>query len=181
MHQDYFYHYKLTPERTNQFKLDVDAAVGKSKLPPLDPTVLDISTVGGLQHHLMEPVITPMIDTVIETVKDIVVHSLILDRTKLHLASAWTVYGEKGAYHTMHRHNDNDDICTVIYLDVEPEPVPHKHGTFIYWYENKLHLFGPEIGDVLIFPAKTWHGTYPQTADKRHTLNLDFRYERDYF
>ena len=173
--KDYFYHYRLNDPKP--FKSDVDAAVKECGLECLNPHIMDISTsLHGKQYHLMEEQTVPYLNGIVSQVKKMIDDSLNVKNIKL--ASAWTVYGEKGTFHTMHQHNTNNDICSVIYLDVQEEIAPHKYGSF-YYYLDGIKLFPPGIGDVLIFPATLWHGSYPQQTDMRHVLNLDFTYETD--
>ena len=116
----------------------------------------------------------PYLFWIVKEVKEMIVHST--GAKNLKLASAWTVYGEEGTYHTMHQHNTNNDICSVIYLDVEEEIFPAKNGSF-YYFMDGVKLFPPGVGDVLIFHATLWHGSYPQKTKMRHVLNLDFTHE----
>tara|TARA_R100001463_G_scaffold21796_1_gene52365 strand:+ start:52 stop:528 length:477 start_codon:yes stop_codon:yes gene_type:complete len=91
---------------------------------------------------------------------------------KLKLIRAWTVYGRKGSYHTIHRHNEKHypHLATVIYLKV-PKKEP---GDFTYILNEGYDFITPKEGDIFIFPIHIIHGTYPQGEGLRQTLNLDF-------
>ena len=170
---EYFYHYRLNDPK--KFKSDVDEAVNDCGLDCLNPHLFDISTsLQGKQYHLMDKKTLPYLFWIVKEVKEMIVHAT--GAKNLKLASAWTVYGEEGTYHTMHQHNTNNDICSVIYLDVEEEIFPAKNGSFYYFLDG-VKLFPPGVGDVLIFPATLWHGSYPQKTKMRHVLNLDFTHE----
>ena len=93
---------------------------------------------------------------------------------KLDMLAAWAVAGQFDSFHTMHSHSSNaSHIATVTYLDL-PVCSPHKPGTFYALVNNKIIHIDPVVGDVLIFPARIFHGTYPQSDGLRLTLNLDF-------
>lgn len=170
----YFFHYALDDNTIQQIKDEVDNAVVKSNYY-VDDKVSDISTTKGKQYHLNDAGAIEYIPTALCKLNEIIYHALPVSNCVL--KSAWTVYGEKGAFHTVHRHNDLADICTLVYLDVEKEELPHKHGAFFYFLDGECKTHHPMTGDVLIFPATMWHGTYPQSTDSRHTLNMDFSYE----
>lgn len=97
----------------------------------------------------------------------------------LEIVSAWTVYGKKGSYHTVHRHNDrkNLHISTILYLDI-PKNFNDSDGAF-YFFLNKnndieINTIIPKISDFIIMPVWIYHGVYPQTKGLRQTLNIDF-------
>jgi len=92
---------------------------------------------------------------------------------QLDLHNAWTVYGEEGTYHTLHRHSIVPDfICTVLFLETQGVSAPN--GDFYAVLNNEGYQFTPRKGDILFFSSDVFHGTYPQVKGLRHTLNMDF-------
>lgn len=98
----------------------------------------------------------------------------------LALLSSWSVYGNHGGYHTIHRHNDVscDDVSTVLYLSIS-EYDTHNPGSFFAIINNNVVTHQPSVGDLLIFPVGILHGTYPQGKGLRQTLSNDFKRYRD--
>ena len=94
----------------------------------------------------------------------------------LSLLASWSVYGNHGGYHTIHRHNDVDcdDISTVLYLSVSENDI-HNPGSFFAIINNNVVTHQPGVGDLLIFPVGILHGTYPQGNGLRQTLSNDFK------
>jgi hypothetical protein len=100
-------------------------------------------------------------------------------RGELILKSAWTVFGYKGSYHTVHRHNNKiNHISTVFYLNVPKTMQKSQNGNFYCFLnkENNIEYFSyrPKKGDLIIMPVWILHGVYPQEKGLRQTLNLDF-------
>lgn len=127
------------------------------------------STRKGIQYELYPP--PKKISSLVSFVQKQVTVTL---KSSVELVSAWTIYGEENTYHSCHRHNTNDDICTVFYLDVNYEP--NKDDGYLYFFKDgECHHHEPKKGDLLIFPATMYHGTYPQPPGQRQTLNMDFR------
>lgn len=171
-----FYHYKLDIQTVKEIKEEIDHVVA-TRSTLVDPSVYDISTKNGDQYHLNFDLVGsyPKAE---RTLRDIV--SDCCGKTNLHVANAWTIYGKKGGWHSIHNHADNssDDICTVTYLDVGEETVSEGGNFFFFMGDtHRPRTFTPTTGDVVIFPAWMYHGTYPQSSDMRQTLNIDFYYE----
>jgi hypothetical protein len=122
------------------------------------------STVNGEDYHLLAKK---------DEMHDIISLYETIVGTKLDLQNAWTVYGQEGTYHTIHRHAKKPDfICTVLFLDTTGVSTPN--GDFYAVLNNEVYQFSPRKGDMLIFSSDVCHGTYPQVKGLRHTLNLDF-------
>jgi len=102
------------------------------------------------------------------------------NKINLNLLNAWTVLGQKGSYHILHRHNscENIHIASVLYLNV-PKKSSNEEGCFYFCFRQKNEIVPyyhkPKKGDLLIFPIWLWHGSYPQNKGLRQTLNLDFK------
>ena len=167
----YFYHYKLEDWKILELKQEIDQVV-KDYSNLVDPSVYNISTKNGDQYHLNHDCVgkyPKSEQTMREIIKDC------LGKTAIQIANAWTVYGKKGGWHSIHNHSEytGNDICTVTYLDVGQETI-REAGNFFYFDGKVPQKFTPSTGDVVIFPASMYHGTYPQSSDNRQTLNIDF-------
>ena len=99
----------------------------------------------------------------------------------LNLLSAWTVYGQKYGFHTVHKHNDENinHLGSVLFLEVPSVIELDLPGDLFFILRDKdnnllYESFSPKIGDFFIFPIHVLHGTYPQSEGLRQTLNLDF-------
>ena len=92
---------------------------------------------------------------------------------KIKLASAWTVYGEEGLYD---QHNTNNDICSVIYLDVEEE-IAHTKWFFLLLF-GRIKLFH-QLWRRVNFPSNFMAWCIPSKTKMKHVLNLDFTHETD--
>ena len=97
----------------------------------------------------------------------------------LSVASSWTVYGEKGSYHTIHRHNQEgvSHVSTVTYLKtpiLDDSRGEKTAGNFFYFFDNEVYQLKPTEGQIIIMPVWMLHGTYPQTKGLRQTLSVDF-------
>lgn len=120
------------------------------------------STVNGEDYHLLDQDLSDIIPLYERTIG-----------RKLELKNAWTVYGQEGTYHQIHRHSESSDfICTVLFLDTSGVSSPN--GDFYAVLNNDVYQYSPTKGDILIFSSDVCHGTYPQVKGLRHTLNLDF-------
>lgn len=171
---EYFYHYKLTPEKLDILKKEVNCAVENTQLF-VDPIDDNISTQISPQYHFNDPDGIQYLPMTIQTIGDIVCDSRKVKEHALSLVSAWTVYGKKGGYHTVHKHSgQQQNVCTVTYLDVQPEEYPLRNGTFFFFIGGELKEMAPESGDIYIFSNNMYHGTYPQDRDHRHTLSMDW-------
>jgi len=108
------------------------------------------------------------------------------DNIQLRQATAWTVIGEEGSYHTIHTHDDGltGGISVVLYLNV-PDSKDFSNSIFLILHSDpsnhfierrcpSIHHIKPEVGKVLIFPYNIPHGTYPQTKGIRQTFNVDY-------
>ena len=108
--------------------------------------------------------------------------TFIKQNIQLNLLSAWTVLGDKGSYHTLHRHNEKKEkyrnqIASVLYLDVPKNSSKEQGNFYCVLRDNdsiKYYTHKPKQGDLIIFPVWLWHGVYPQEKGLRQTLNLDF-------
>jgi mRNA degradation ribonuclease J1/J2 len=122
------------------------------------------STINGKDYAMIEKK---------DDLKNIIkIYERLLNK-KLDLKNAWTVYGQEGTYHTIHRHASTDKfICTVLFLDTSGVSTPN--GDFYAVLNNTVYQYSPRKGDLLIFSSDVCHGTYPQVKGLRHTLNLDF-------
>ncbi|WLW37196.1 putative 2OG-Fe(II) oxygenase [Synechococcus phage S-MS29] len=168
---EYFYHYAIGDDLVKKIKKEVDDAVNASRLL-VNRETWDISTCIGDQYHLNTKETVAMLPQAIKTIKEVIAHCL--KEETLYVSNCWTVYGKKGGYHTVHRHNVLEDMCSVLYLEVEKEENPSSQGAFYFFIDGECRRHEPMTGDLLIFPATMWHGTYPQGRDHRHTLNIDF-------
>jgi hypothetical protein len=98
------------------------------------------------------------------------------------LLNAWTVLGNKDSFHTPHQHctERNNHIACVIYLKT-PKVNEDKPSQlyFFYYRNNKINydFINPKENMICFFPANMFHGTTPQGAGLRQTLNMDFSYE----
>ena len=95
----------------------------------------------------------------------------------LSVASSWTVYGEEGSYHTIHRHDQGGPlVATVTYLKTPILDNSRKKtkGMFFYFFDNEVYHLEPTEGQIIIMPTWVLHGTYPQTKGLRQTLSVDF-------
>jgi hypothetical protein len=161
------YLYKdLLPDTTKQKEL-IDQLIAENNIEPLD--LSNKSTVHGVQYDLFAYI--DRFDKVVAQIQKTIFKFL---RVETAPVSAWTVLGEEGGYHTCHKHNDNDDISTVLYLAV-PEETNDKQGAIYFFAENYLTVHIPKPGELLIFPVTMHHGTYPQGKGLRQTLNIDFK------
>lgn len=116
----------------------------------------------------------------LDKLKDIQAHLINLIKQninikKIYCLKAWSCIGSENCYFELHRHNQysNNKIATIIYLDVPKG----NGGEFYYIKNNETFKIKPEIGTVLMFPNYLLHGSYPQSAGIRQTLNMDFEYE----
>ena len=133
----------------------------------------EYTTKYGVQYNLYHSerareALTPLTNVIIEKIKQ--VSNQI---KKVELIASWTCIGKKGTYHTAHKHNTNDDLVAVLYLACPEATYPD--GAIYFIENNEVYRHMPETGDLLIFPATTIHGTYPQGEGLRQTLNMDFK------
>jgi hypothetical protein len=111
----------------------------------------------------------------------------VIETNNLKPTSCWSVSGEEGSYHRIHRHmpfNGEDvektnRISTVLYLDI-PSKTNVADGDFYFVVkennEIKSYSIEPKVGDFIVMSANVFHGTYPQSKGLRITLNMDFIY-----
>jgi hypothetical protein len=105
---------------------------------------------------------------------------LLSSTQKLEICSLWSVFGGKGTFHRVHRHNrvGVDHYSMVVYAHADSTNDETSGAFFAVLNdndENDFIEFAPETGDILMFPVWICHGTYPQQTEKRITLNLDFK------
>ena len=105
---------------------------------------------------------------------------LLSSSEKVEICNLWAVYGGHGAFHRIHRHNELGvkHYSMVVYTHVDQSEDEISGAFFAVLNtegENDFIEFAPETGDILIFPVWICHGTYPQSSQKRITLNLDFK------
>lgn len=123
---------------------------------------------------------TDQFQDVIDHIKNVTMFSLNKFQNNklkdLSIVSSWTVIGNHGSYHEIHRHNDatHDHVCTVLYLSTS-EPDKNNSGSFFAIVNNDVVTHQPSAGDLLIFPVNLLHGTYPQGNGVRQTLSNDFQ------
>lgn len=100
---------------------------------------------------------------------------------RIEILGCWTIYGYKGTFHKLHRHNndfESVDMSLVYYMDV-PEYDKYNPGTFYAIVNNEPYEYQPNKNDVLLFPVSVLHGTYPQGEGLRQSLNMDIRIYSD--
>ena len=111
----------------------------------------------------------------------------VIETNNLKPTSCWSVSGEEGSYHRIHRHmpfNGEDvektnRISTVLYLDIPPKTNVADGDFYFVVKENnqiKSYSIEPKVGDFIVMSANVFHGTYPQSKGLRRTLNMDFIY-----
>ena len=111
----------------------------------------------------------------------------VIETNNLKPTSCWSVSGEEGSYHRIHRHmpfNGEDvektnRISTILYLDTPPKTRVADGDFYFVIKENneiKSYSIEPKVGDFIIMSANVFHGTYPQSKGLRRTLNMDFIY-----
>lgn len=107
------------------------------------------------------------------------------ENKKFNLLNAWTVVGNEGSYHLVHKHGDNEKHLSVVLYLSAPELIGyHMKGEFYYFLNDKdnnikYHTIQPEKGTLIVMPTTTLHGAYPQPKGRRQTLNLDFEVTDD--
>jgi hypothetical protein len=111
----------------------------------------------------------------------------VIEINNLKPTSCWSVSGDEGSYHRIHRHlpfkgenvEKTNRISTVLYLDV-PSKTKIADGDFYFVIkennEIKSYSIEPKVGDFIVMSANVFHGTYPQSKGLRRTLNMDFIY-----
>lgn len=150
----------ISEEETNNIKTLIDNISKECPWPNWYT-----STVKGNDFHLMEKKN--------ELCGIINIYETVLEK-KLEIQNAWTVYGQEGSFHQIHRHHANPSfICTVLFLETQGVSTPN--GDFYAVLNNEVYQYSPCKGDMLIFSSDVCHGTYPQVKGLRQTLNIDFR------
>tara|TARA_B100002019_G_C20944864_1_gene438618 strand:+ start:63 stop:605 length:543 start_codon:yes stop_codon:yes gene_type:complete len=170
-----FYHYGIETKIIEDFKKLVDTNVSNGNgIVMRDNSRWDYSTSNALQFDInpydndLEP-LTSFCKEKIEKISG----------KKVYLNSIWTIYGAEHAYHKCHDHMDENmsernNFASVLYLEVPQNPVNPDAGALYYFMDGELDHFHPIAGDLVWFPVSTFHGTYPQEAGLRHTLNMDW-------
>ncbi len=117
----------------------------------------------------------------LEAMKDLI------EINNLKPTSCWSVSGDEGSYHRIHRHlpfngenvEKTNRISTILYLDV-PSKTKIADGDFYFVIkeddEIRSYSIEPKVGDFIVMSANVFHGTYPQSKGLRRTLNMDFIY-----
>ena len=178
--EDWIETHRLNQDSLDLINSEVESAINEHDLKN-DKDGKSTSGENGLQYEL-RPFINQF--TFIENLtkiaeKTVREKGLITDNQTLEVCSLWSVIGGKGTYHRIHRHNKLgiDHYSMVVYTHVD-QTQDELSGCFYAVLndgeENDFIEFSPEQGDVLMFPVWVCHGTYPQTTEKRQTLNLDF-------
>ena len=174
---EYFYHYQLCDDKIKEMRDEINQVVERYS----DKVEGNISTMYSNQYHLNDEC-RGKFPISLQVLKDIIADCL--GETNVYMSNGWTVYGKRGGYHVVHRHNleskDIKDICTVTYLDVGEEDEWHC-GNLFFFIKGEARNFTPSTGDVIVFPGSMYHGTYPQTSEMRQTLNIDFNRSEEYF
>ena len=119
-------------------------------------------------------------NTSVENTVKIKIQKVLNISTKLKTTNAWTVIGNKGGYHKLHKHcfnTEKNKICSVIYLKT-PDKSDGENGNFYCVYKKygqiKYFSHKPKVGDIIVFPVWLLHGVYPQDKGTRQSLNMDF-------
>jgi hypothetical protein len=111
----------------------------------------------------------------------------LIEINNLKPTSCWSVSGDEGSYHRIHRHlpfngenvEKTNRISTILYLDV-PSKTKIADGDFYFVIkeddEIRSYSIEPKVGDFIVMSANVFHGTYPQSKGLRRTLNMDFIY-----
>ena len=127
---------------------------------------------------------------IINGIKQVVIEEMKernLETGELKFKNCWTVYGEKGGYHLLHRHQNSDDgsgkevissgYSVVLYLSTV-EATREYPGVFYFAMGSQkgvqVEQLSPELGSLYIFPNNMWHGSAPQNDGTRQTLNFEF-------
>ena len=157
-------------EDVDDYKSLIDKLIVEEKLEDISK---EYTTKYGVQYNLyhsekIRQELNPLTNVIIEKIKQ--VSNQI---KKVELIASWTCIGKKGTYHTAHKHNTNDDLVAVLYLACPEATYPD--GAIYFIENNEVYRHMPVTGDLLIFPATTIHGTYPQGEGLRQTLNMDFK------
>ena len=162
----YFHRNNIGSDIAEEYRRIIDKII--TDIDPIDTSTK--STQNGVQYQLFNQKYFETLYPIVSTVRNQVCS--LLSISNIDLRSAWTVLGKKGTYHTCHRHNTNDDIATVLYLESPNSNGPE--GNFYFFDTQDVHEIKPKKGDLLIFPVTVFHGAYPQGEGLRQTLNLDF-------
>ncbi|AOO10536.1 hypothetical protein RW03080701_167 [Synechococcus phage S-RIM8] len=157
-------------ENVDEYKTLIDKLIVEENLEDISK---EYTTKYGLQYNLYHSErarneLTPITDIIVKKIKETSNQISNAD-----LIAAWTCIGKKGTYHTAHKHNTNNDLVAVLYLECPEASYPD--GAIYFIENNEVYRHMPETGDLLVFPATTIHGTYPQGEGLRQTLNMDFR------
>lgn len=169
-------------ETTDKFKTVVDKLVNNT-----DPiNFLTKSTRGEksrqydlLKFFNLEENFTCMVNQVKQKTFECLKNNFTDNKIKnLKVINCWVVYGEKGSYHIVHRHNNPNvqHIATVTYLKI-PVLKKDREGNFFYIFNDEVYEFSPVESQIVIMPIWLLHGTYPQPEGLRQTLNIDFAVE----
>ena len=139
------------------------------------------STVGckSLQYDLFKQIKNSFVEKIVKSKINKSLKKINIS-AKLKVNSAWTVIGNKGSYHKLHKHCialETNKICSVIYLET-PKKDKNENGNFYCVFRNKGKIeyftYSPRPGDMIIFPVWLLHGVYPQDKGVRQSLNIDF-------
>ena len=128
-------------------------------------------------------------DHLLTTVRNLLIHNCLLPLgwEDMKVASAWTVSGYEGSFHSMHDHGFST-ISSIVYTDVPPFDESnsyHKPGLPYFVVhggpvselsvpQHRVIELMPHEGMLVVFPSFILHGVYPQGPGLRRTLNVDF-------
>lgn len=154
----------------------------KCKVIKVEDDLLKLKSTQGINSSQIELIdIDQLSKLFLEAMKNLI------KTDNLKPTSCWSVSGEEGSYHRIHKHippNGEDAektnrISTVLYLDV-PSKTKIADGDFYFVVKEKNEInsysIEPQVGDFLVMSANVLHGTYPQSKGLRRTLNMDFIY-----
>jgi len=102
------------------------------------------------------------------------------DLSPYDITNIWTIMGEEGSHHKKHIHSQYayggpaaNGYAILFYL-VLPEDMSDKQGWFFYIDKNKkMQYIKPDLNKCYVFRKNVEHGTFPQAAGLRQTLNIE--------
>src|SRR5210317_1591093 len=185
--KQWFIHSKLEENLVKKVKERIDGITSKIK----DAHIDGLSTRGDLSKQYMlsdyQNEFSDIIDGVKSIIKEEMIGKNVWNNEHLSFKNCWTVYGEKGGYHLLHRHQNSTDgsgkeikhsgYSAVLYLSTVKATREYP-GVFYFVMGSQTGVQAeqivPELGSLFIFPNNTWHGSAPQNEGTRQTLNFEF-------